>query len=205
MGRRVSVVITVLITTIPREPVRDAADTRTATTGGGRAEVFSGPTPDSSELTPLPAKVVGRQPHPPFGVGGTRHGRAAPSVDHLVMASCLRQSGPRRGASTGCRCPQEFEECLTKRGNLETVPAWSSQHGAVAHDSGRGAGVPSRLHRAPVGPRRQGPQRPDRQEGRPQLDHDTARRLKVLAVQRDTTLHALGEETFETLLERYGD
>ena len=33
---------------------------------------------------------------------------------------------------------------------------------------------------------------------------DTARRLKMLAVQHDTTLQALGEEAFEALLERYG-
>lgn len=37
-----------------------------------------------------------------------------------------------------------------------------------------------------------------------QLDQDTARRLKMLAVQHDTTLQALGEEAFEALLERYG-
>lgn len=37
-----------------------------------------------------------------------------------------------------------------------------------------------------------------------QLDRDTARRLKILAVERDTTLQALGEEAFEALLERYG-
>ena len=36
-----------------------------------------------------------------------------------------------------------------------------------------------------------------------QLDVDTARRLKMLAVQRDTTLQALGEEAFEALLDRY--
>lgn len=37
-----------------------------------------------------------------------------------------------------------------------------------------------------------------------QLDLDTARRLKMLAVQHDTTLQALGEEAFAALLERYG-
>ena len=36
-----------------------------------------------------------------------------------------------------------------------------------------------------------------------QLDQDTARRLRMLAVQHDTTLQALGEEAFEALLERY--
>ena len=36
-----------------------------------------------------------------------------------------------------------------------------------------------------------------------QLDQDTARRLKMLAVQQDTTLQALGEEAFEALLARY--
>ena len=37
-----------------------------------------------------------------------------------------------------------------------------------------------------------------------QLDVDTARRLKILAVTHDTTLQALGLEAFEALLERYG-
>ena len=37
-----------------------------------------------------------------------------------------------------------------------------------------------------------------------QLDVDTARRLKILAVTNDTTLQALGVEAFEALLERYG-
>lgn len=37
-----------------------------------------------------------------------------------------------------------------------------------------------------------------------QLDLDTARRLKMLAVEHDTTLQALGEEAFAALLERYG-
>ena len=37
-----------------------------------------------------------------------------------------------------------------------------------------------------------------------QLDQDTARRLKILAAENDTTLQALGEEAFEALLERYG-
>ena len=37
-----------------------------------------------------------------------------------------------------------------------------------------------------------------------QLDVDTARRLKILAANQDTTLQALGVEAFETLLERYG-
>lgn len=37
-----------------------------------------------------------------------------------------------------------------------------------------------------------------------QLDQATAQRLKMLAVERDTTLQALGEEAFEILLERYG-
>ena len=37
-----------------------------------------------------------------------------------------------------------------------------------------------------------------------QLDMDTARRLKILAVTNDTTLQALGVEAFEALLERYG-
>ena len=37
-----------------------------------------------------------------------------------------------------------------------------------------------------------------------QLDQDTARRLKMLAVERDTTLQALGEEAFDELLRRYG-
>ena len=37
-----------------------------------------------------------------------------------------------------------------------------------------------------------------------QLDIDTARRLKLLAVERDTTLQALGEEAFAALLDRYG-
>ena len=37
-----------------------------------------------------------------------------------------------------------------------------------------------------------------------QLDQDTARRLKLLAVKHDTTLQALGEEAFAALLERYG-
>lgn len=36
-----------------------------------------------------------------------------------------------------------------------------------------------------------------------QLDLDTARRLKMLAVRNDTTLQALGEEAFEHLLQRY--
>ena len=36
-----------------------------------------------------------------------------------------------------------------------------------------------------------------------QLDLDTARRLKMLAVERDTTLQALGEEAFNELLQRY--
>ena len=36
-----------------------------------------------------------------------------------------------------------------------------------------------------------------------QLDIDTARRLKLLAVEHDTTLQALGEEAFAALLERY--
>lgn len=36
-----------------------------------------------------------------------------------------------------------------------------------------------------------------------QLDQDTARRLKMLAVERDTTLQALGEEAFDELLRRY--
>ena len=36
-----------------------------------------------------------------------------------------------------------------------------------------------------------------------QLDQDTARRLKMLAVERDTTLQALGEEAFTELLQRY--
>ena len=52
---------------------------------------------------------------------------------------------------------------------LERVPGVGHPEGADddarvpgdgAHDSGRGAGVPARLHRAPVGPRRQGSQRP---------------------------------------------
>ncbi len=37
-----------------------------------------------------------------------------------------------------------------------------------------------------------------------QLDQDTARRLKMLAVEHDTTLQALGEEAFAALLQRYG-
>ena len=37
-----------------------------------------------------------------------------------------------------------------------------------------------------------------------QLDPDTARRLKMLAVEHDTTLQALGEEAFDELLRRYG-
>ena len=37
-----------------------------------------------------------------------------------------------------------------------------------------------------------------------QLDVDTARRLKILAVNQDTTLQALGVEAFELLLDRYG-
>lgn len=37
-----------------------------------------------------------------------------------------------------------------------------------------------------------------------QLDLDPARRLKMLAAQKDTTLQALGEEAFEHLLQRYG-
>ena len=37
-----------------------------------------------------------------------------------------------------------------------------------------------------------------------QLDVDTARRLKMLAVEQDTTLQALGEEAFGELLRRYG-
>ena len=37
-----------------------------------------------------------------------------------------------------------------------------------------------------------------------QLDMDLARRLKILAVEHDTTLQALGEEAFAALLERYG-
>ena len=37
-----------------------------------------------------------------------------------------------------------------------------------------------------------------------QLDIDTARRLKMLAVEQDTTLQALGAEAFEALLARYG-
>ena len=36
-----------------------------------------------------------------------------------------------------------------------------------------------------------------------QLDQDTARRLKILAVEQDTTRQALGVEAFEALLERY--
>ena len=37
-----------------------------------------------------------------------------------------------------------------------------------------------------------------------QLEHDTARKLKMLAVEHDTTLQALGEEAFEALLASYG-
>ena len=37
-----------------------------------------------------------------------------------------------------------------------------------------------------------------------QLDVETARKLKILAANQDTTLQALGVEAFELLLDRYG-
>ena len=109
-------------------------------------------------------------------------GRVALHGDEDRQAACgaLGAPGgrdPPRGSSPDGAPPLRLSERAPStpgtadgpRHALERVPGVGHPEGADddarvpgdgAHDSGRGAGVPARLHRAPVGPRRQGSQRP---------------------------------------------